>query len=623
MSIPGQIDQADATQAHDVTSAGVPRLGEQRPSVAADLFSGLVRLDRLAIPSGRPGRLPDAEELFLRRVTHFCEQHVDAVVIEREDRIPDHVIEGLKDIGAFCVTIPRRYGGLGLSVRCYLRTLMVVSSVHPALSELLAAHQAIGLPQPILLFGTDRQKRRYLPRCAREISAFALTEPEIGNDPYRIRTTATPGPGSGSYTLDGVKLWITNGVIADLLVVLAAVPASAGGPGGMTAFVVEADAAGVTVEHRCSFVGLRGLENGVIRLDSVVVDVENRIGNEGQGLEIALAAQDASRLSLPAVCAATAKWSLKIAREWAGIRVQWGRPIGQHDAVAGKLAFIAATTFALEAIVEVTARRQALHDTDTRLDAELAKLFASEKAWLVVDELLQIRGGRGYETAESAAARGERGVPVEQVWRDVRIGRIFDGSSEVLRVFLAQAVVDRHDVNARQSTVDPDHGAMGGDHLAGYTRLIGAAARRLADEVDQVAEWSTAERDGRQRHLGRIVDIGAELYAMSAACSYADARSGDDGAPMQLADAFCAQAMARVQELFERLSTNTDDNDRAVARQVLEGRHTWLEHGILDPSIDGPWIADQPPATGRTVRRRCPSGSHGPTDATDQDREAR
>jgi alkylation response protein AidB-like acyl-CoA dehydrogenase len=583
------------------------------PNFGAELFLGRLRTDLLCLPAGDPRLLDEEETRFLAALREFCEKNIDGELIERDDRIPDDVIEGLKDLGAFCIKIPRTYGGLGLSGLCYLRALMTVTTVHSALGELLAAHQSIGLPQPVTLFGTEEQKRAFLPRCAREISAFALTEPDIGNDPYRMHTTAVPDRGSGTYTLSGVKLWATNGVIADLLMVPAMVPASEAGPGGMTVFVVEADSPGVTVEHRSSFLGLRGLENGVIRLHDVVVPAGNRIGDEGAGLEVALAAQDTGRLSLPAVCAAAAKWSLKIAREWAGARVQWGRPIGEQEAVAGKLAFIASTAFALEAMVEVSGRLADLGSADTRLDAELAKLFASEQAWLVADELVQLRGGRGYETAGSAAARGERGVPAEQLLRDLRIGRIFDGSTEALRTFVAAAVVERHRAEAEGSSAAEDIGetpADDGDSLAGHRRFAAWAARGLARTIGELADRSDSELADHQRRLGRIVDIGAELYAMSASCAYAEALTDHGDAPAQLAGAFCSQSRQRVTELFERLTHNTDAGDRGLARQVLDARFTWLEEGVIDPSVDGPWLAvPKPgPSTGPNLRRTVPAG---------------
>ncbi|MGB3439792.1 MAG: acyl-CoA dehydrogenase family protein [Actinophytocola sp.] len=551
-------------------------------SFGGELFLGRFRLGLL---DPLPGQGLDADsKAFLARLRDFCVDKVDSRLIERDGRIPDEVIAGLKDIGAFAIKLPKEYGGLGLPGACYLRALMLVNTTHSALGELLAAHQAIGLTQPILLSGTDEQKREFLPRCVREISAFTLTEPDIGNDPFRMRTTAVRAA-DGSYTLNGLKSWVTNGVLADLIVVMAMVPET-----GMTAFVVEARSPGVTVEHRGEFLGLRGLENGVVRFHDVVVPAGHRIGPEGEGLEVALAAQDTGRLSLPAVSAAAAKWSLKIAREWSRVRVQWGKPIGEHEAVAAKISFIAATAFALEAMVEVTGRH-ADAGGDTHMEAELAKLFASEKAWLVADELLQIRGGRGYETAESAAARGERGVPAEQLLRDVRIGRIFDGSTEALRGFIAQEVLA---IDNPASTVDEPVTVDDFGLLAPHLRFVERTCRSVAQHVAHGRTRWPSELADRQLYLGRLVDITAELYAMSVSCVYAKTRTDAEGA-LELADAFCHQARLRIAELFGRLWSNTDDHDRAVSRNVLTDRYTWLEDGVLDPSIEGPWIADPAP----------------------------
>ncbi|MEU5957806.1 acyl-CoA dehydrogenase family protein [Streptomyces sp. NPDC047525] len=574
----------------------------------AELFLGRLRTGLLALPVGAADRIDDADERFLAELREFCATRVDGHRIEREDSVPDEVIEGLKDIGAFAVKLPREYGGLGLSGVCYHRALMTVSSVHSSLGELLAAHQAIGLPQPLVLFGTERQKQQFLPRCVREISAFTLTEPDLGNDPFRVHTTAVLDRATDTYTLDGVKLWATNGVIADLLVVIARVPESATGPGGLTAFVVEADDPGVTVEHRSSFLGLRGLENGVIRLHDVTVPALNRIGAEGAGLDIALAAQDTGRLSLPAVCAAAAKWCVRIARQWSGARMQGGRPIGTYDAVAGKLSYMAATAFALEAMVEVTGHHADRGDRDTRLEAELAKLFAAEQAWLVADDLMQIRGGRGYETAESAVARGERGVPVERLLRDLRIGRIFDGSTEALGSYLAEAVLARHRDAEESATPVPDDAVLTGP-LAPHRRYAAGAAARLADLFREFARLpGDTAVTAHQRSLCRLIDIGAELYAMTASCAYAEALVGRGEAPLELADAFCTQSRHRVESLFSRVGENSDARDRDIARHLLARRYAWLEEGVIDTSVDGPWIAEPKPgpATGPNLRRTVP-----------------
>jgi alkylation response protein AidB-like acyl-CoA dehydrogenase len=605
--------------------------GWQKPSFGKQLYLGDFRLD-LIHPHPRPGEedVRRGEE-FCAKMREFCETSVDGAVIERDARIPDEVVKGLAAIGAFGMKIAPEYGGLGLTNLYYNRALIIAGSVSPVLAALLSAHQSIGVPQPLALFGTDDQKQRYLPRCARgEISAFLLTEPDVGSDPARLSTSATPSEDGSQYVLNGVKLWTTNGVVADLLVVMARVPKSEGHRGGISAFVVEGNAPGITVERRNAFMGLRGLENGLTRFHEVVVPATSLIGKEGQGLKIALTTLNTGRLSLPASCVAAGKLALKISREWSAERVQWGRPVGEHEAVATKISFIAATTYGLEAVVELSSQLADDKRNDIRIEAALAKLYCSEMGSRIVDELVQIRGGRGYETAASLAARGERGVPAEQMMRDMRINRIFEGSSEIMRLFIAREAVDAH-LAAAGELVEPGvptsqraraaakaggfyakwlptlmtgQGQRPGAYgefgpLAEYLRYVERASRKLARATFYgMARWQ-GRLERKQAFLGRIVDIGAELFAISATCARAqfDATSGTERGPVsfELAKVFCAQARQRAEELFAQLWSNTDTKDSALARHVLAGRYTWLEEGIIDPSIPGPWIASAEP----------------------------
>ncbi|CAM5257727.1 acyl-CoA dehydrogenase family protein [Streptomyces fumanus] len=603
----------------------------RKPSFAKELFLGRFRLDLI-----HPHPLPAEEdrargEEFLARLRDFCETSVDGAVIERDARIPDEVITGLKELGAFGMKIDTKYGGLGLTQVYYNKALALIGSASPAIGALLSAHQSIGVPQPLKQFGTQEQKDAFLPRCARtDISAFLLTEPDVGSDPARLATTAVPD--GDEYVLDGVKLWTTNGVVADLLVVMARVPRSEGHQGGITAFVVEAAAEGVTVEHRNAFMGLRGLENGVTRFHRVRVPAAHRIGPEGAGLKIALTTLNTGRLSLPAMCVGAGKWCLKTAREWSAAREQWGKPVALHEAVGSKISFIAATTFALEAVLDLSSQMADEDRNDIRIEAALAKLYGSEMAWLMADELVQIRGGRGFETAASLAARGERAVPAEQVLRDLRINRIFEGSTEIMHLLIAREAVDAH-LSVAGDLIDPDKslqdkaraGAQAGVFyakwlprlvagpgqlpgaygqfrhevdLSPHLRYVERAARRLARSTFYAMSRWQGRMESKQGFLGRIVDIGAELFAMSAACVRAELlRSrGDHGREAyQLADAFCRQSRIRAEELFGRLWTNTDDLDRKVVKGILSGTYTWLEQGIADPSDDGPWIADATP----------------------------
>ncbi|WP_328520348.1 acyl-CoA dehydrogenase family protein [Kribbella sp. NBC_00359] len=598
-----------------------------RPSFAKQLYLGDFDLS-LIHPHPR-ATADDAVrgDEFLGRLAAYCET-LDGLLIEREARVPDEYLQGFADLGVFGLKIPAEYGGLGLPMSYYGRALMLIGSVHPTLGALVSAHQSIGVPEPVKQFGTDEQKQRFLPRCAGgAVTAFLLTEPDVGSDPARMASTATPTDDGEAYLLDGVKLWTTNGVIAELVVVMARVPEHDGQRGGITAFVVEADSPGITVENRNAFMGLRGIENGVTRFHQVRVPAENRLGREGEGLRIALTTLNTGRLSIPALCAAAGKWCVKIAREWSSERVQWGRPVGKHAAVAEKLSFITATTFALEAVLDLSAQLADAGSKDIRIEAALAKLWSSEMAWKVADELVQIRGGRGYETADSLAARGERAVPAEQILRDVRINRIFEGSTEIMHLLIAREAVDAHlaaagdlasadaDLRAKaraavkasgfyakwlpqlavgKGSVPTSYAEFG--PLAHQLRYVERASRRLARQTFYgMSRWQ-AKLEYRQGFLGRIVDIGAELFAMAASCSRAEMLRTDDpvrgAAAYELAAAFCEQARLRVDHLFDQLWSNTDDSDRSLADRVLDGRYTWLEDGVIDPSEGtGPWIA--------------------------------
>lgn len=596
------------------------------PSFGKELFLGNFRLDLLWPPPVPSADQVERGETFVAKLRAFLEEQVDPFQIERDAKIPDHVVEGLKQLGALGMKIPEEYGGLGLSQVYYNRALALAGSWHSSISTLLSAHQSIGVPEPLQMFGTEEQKRAFLPRVARtDISAFLLTEPDVGSDPARMSSSAVPTPDGSGYVINGKKLWTTNGVIADLLVVMAVVPKSEGHRGGISAFIVEGKADGITVENRNSFMGLRGIENGVTRLANVFVPKENLIAGEGLGLKIALTTLNTGRLSLPAICAANAKYAMKIAREWSNERVQWGLPVGKHDAVAQKIAFIAGTAFALDAVLEVSSLLADEKRNDIRIEAALAKLYASELAWTVADELVQIRGGRGYETAESLRNRGERPVPAEQMLRDSRINRIFEGSSEIMRLLIAREAVDQH-LTLAGAIIDPDvemaekartvlragrfyatwfpkltvgEGLRPGSFeefgsLASHLRFAERASRKLARSTFYgMSRWQ-GRLEKKQGFLGRIVDIGAELFAIAASCVRARGIAEEDpsraAAVYELADLFCNQARRRIDALFYALWHNDDDDNYAAAGLVLDGRYAWFEDGVLDPSGGGPMI---------------------------------
>ena len=589
----------------------------ERKSFVKSLFAGRFHLDWV-----HPHPLPDPAEHdrareFLDGIEEFARTRIDGDAIDRNAWVPEEVLDGLRALGAFGIKIPREYGGLGLSQVTYNRALEIVASRCISTAAFLSAHQSIGVPQPLSYFGTEEQKRAYLPRLAAgALSAFALTEAAAGSDPANMSTTATPTEDGSAYLLNGEKLWCTNGPRAELMVVMACTPPREGvkGKRPISAFIVDAAWPGVEVVRTCSFMGLKGLSNGILRFTNVRVPSENLLWGEGLGLKLALITLNTGRLSLPALCTAAGKSILHVCRRWCRDRVQWGAPVGRHDAVAQMLGRMAANTFAMEAVMELSSAMADAKTFDIRIEAAMAKLWNSETAWHLADDAVQIRSGRGYETADSLRARGEMAAPVERLLRDLRINRIFEGSSEIMRLFIAREAVDQH-LKKAGALVDPRaslwaravalvragfHYAwwyptrwMGWGHwprfaefgrLAKHMRFVDRSSRRLARALFGGMVRFGAGLEKRQAVLARIVDIGSELFVMTAVTVRADmlaAKNPEDSSPADLADLFCRQARRRIQALFSNLFSNDDAATYKVAGRTMEGAYGWLEEGVV------------------------------------------
>lgn len=590
------------------------------PSFVAELFKGQVRWD-LILPfpkqSDEDQKIGDA---FLAKLQAVLKEHINPDKVDETREVPKSALQALADIGCFAMKIPKKYGGLALSQVNYGRAIHLVSTYCASTAVWLSAHQSIGVPQPLKLFGTEEQKQKYFPQFAKgAISAFALTEPDVGSDPAKMKTTATPIEDGKFFLINGEKLWCTNGPWADILVVMAQTPSKVENgreKKQITAFIVEKTMPGIETIHRCDFMGLKGIQNGLLRFTNVKVPRENIILGEGKGLKLALTTLNTGRLTMPAAVTGASKYCLRVARIWSKERVQWGAPIGEHEAVAHKIATMTATTFAMDAVSTLTSHLADQAKTDIRLEAAMAKLCCTEASWKIIDGTIQIRGGRGYETAASLRARGEKAYPLERMMRDLRINTIIEGTSQIMRLFIAREAMDVHMrkilplMSSRTKMGDrlrlvgealkfyaswypkqlfptnqlPAETGLSPE-LCGHMSYIGRTAKKLARSLFHAMAIYQQGLEKRQVLMSRLVNVGTDLFAMAAACSRAVTMFKEhpgDRSPVELADLFCRQAERRIEKQFRRLFMNSDAFTDKIAQNTLAGRYRWLENDIME-----------------------------------------
>ena len=556
-------------------------------------------------------------------LNEFFEKEVDPNEIDRSGEIPDSVFKGLADLKAFALKVPKSYGGKELSQMGYSRGAMVTGKYCGNIAALLSAHQSIGVPQPLLMYGTAEQKEKYLPKFAEgAVSAFALTEHDVGSDPGKLTTVAEPTEDGEHYIINGEKLWCTNGVKADVIIVMARTPDKIVGNRAkkqITAFIVDMDAEGVEIKHRCRFMGLKALYNGVINFKDVKVSKAAIVDGLGKGMRVALNTLNIGRLTIPAICVGTSKECLKMTRDWASTRVQWGQAVGKHQLLTDKISKMVSDIFAMEAMVEMCANLVDRKNCDIRVESAVAKMWATETYWRIIDDTMQIKGGRGYETAQSLESRGDTPDPIERMFRDARINLIFEGSSEIMRLILAREALDPHlkiagDVlNSRAPWSKRIKAAFKSalHYSVWYPKQIfnslftfRAGVKNLRKELSKYIRYVRRESailalnlfhsmlrygrglDKQQLTLSRLTEIGSELFVISSAVFKADMlikQEKDVKGTLLIVDTIFNNSKDKIKNIRSSIWFNSDNKNYKLGRKVLDGDYKSMESVVNQP----------------------------------------
>lgn len=562
------------------------------PSFSKSLYSGMV-LDDLIFPY--PSMQKDEAEnleMILATLNKFAEDYLDSGKFDEMGEMPEDVINGWKELGFFGLIIPEEYGGYGLSSTAYVRILEEVGKFDGSTALMLGAHQSIGL-KGLLLYGTDEQKKKYLPRLATGelVGAYALTEPEAGSDAGGIKTRAVRDEKKGVYILNGSKMWITNGGIANFFTVFAKEEIEM--PDGsakdkISAFIVTRDM-GVKSGKEEKKLGIRGSSTTALFFENIEVPFENVLGERGRGFKIAMEILNSGRVGLAGGAVGGSKHALQQILKHVTERQQFGRALAEFEIIKKKLAQIAINIFAGESMVYLTTGMIDHGAIDYSLESAMSKVFATDRLWENVNECMQMAGGIGFSQE----------YPYEQNVRDSRINTIFEGTNEILRIFVALAGVQEHGEYLKQlgkALKDPVKSfGLISDFAVNYmkdrltTERIRQVHPRLSAAKNSFEEWAKNLHVSAERVLikygkklidhemiqERLADAQIDLYAMVASISRVDTdinRYGEEACEdkILLCNAFCEQAWRRVRRNILMVDRNDDENILKVADRVIE-----------------------------------------------------
>jgi alkylation response protein AidB-like acyl-CoA dehydrogenase len=567
--------------------------GEQRLGFAKNLFFGHFEGSLLfPYPTLKPEELATVDQA-VAQVRRFAKDKIDAAAIDRDADIPPDVIKGLADLGVLGMTAPKEYGGRGFSQMGYCRIMEVIGGHCSSTAVFVNAHHSIGI-RALLLFGTEEQKRRWLPGLVNgtQLAAFALTEPEAGSDAANVQTMATPSEDGKTYRLTGQKRYITNGAIAQVLTVMARTPVPGSSETKVTAFLVTPDMPGFeVVEARMPKCGIRGTATARLAFHNMPVPAENILGQPGKGLRVALTVLDFGRTTFGASCTGAAKTCVAAAVRHARTRVQFKQPLAEFELVKKKVAFMAAHAFAMEAMTTQCAGFIDRGAEDYMLETAMLKVFTTEALWTMVNDTIQIFGGKAYFSDE----------PYERMMRDARINQIGEGANDVLRAFIAlvgmrgvgehlQGVLSamknplttlgtlwrfgREQLAARFSRPEVP---VRSESLKADANLLSKRVRDFGLAVQALLRQYREAILERQYQQERVAEAACELYASACTLSRLDhlLTHGNHNAAEAQRDVttgryFLKLANRRIQQNLAALKDNDDAEATRVANLTLE-----------------------------------------------------
>ena len=589
---------------------------DQKPSFTRGIFAGAVH-DALLFPYPETLDVRDPEEarVVRRLITELSRMRgdlIDSEQIDEDEKIPEEVIRAFAETGLLGITIPKEYGGLGLSTAAYARVFGAVSAIDPSCAVLIGVHCGLGA-KAIVLFGTEEQKSRYLPMLARgeTLAAYALTEPETGSDAQNIKTTAELNE-DGDWILNGRKIWIGNGHRAGVIATFAQTLVARRGESvhRPTAFIIRPDMPGFRVVGTVRKLGIRGSTQAELSYENLRVPGDHVLGTVGKGFAAAVTVLNAGRMSLAAGCTSGTKLILGEMAKYAEQRVQFGRPIADFEITQRKLARTASEVYASEAMLGLLTALADRPESDHSLEAACSKVFSSDLLWRAADDLVQVAGGRGFV----------KPYPYERILRDSRINRIFEGTNEILRLFIAlngiQGPAGRlKELGTALRNPLRSLGLLSGYAASRVKTALGASATldvaldpRLADHKKyfekHVAELAAATERmvikykadivERQLVLERLADMAIDMYATAAVIARTQRFLDEKGAEacareLALCDLFCVDAGQR----FRANRIALDSAEDAVRRQVAADVRAVAGYGVVDTILE---VSDPGPA---------------------------